>query len=225
MSGVNHADADEFCNHWVDRGGLVNDPQYGGSVVWPGERRGHVYFRDCHKEGGLVNNKGDELEVRVSEISLKVFGQEQVGDDVWWPRVTPHQSVDGPRGIELHAPRYKSQSVVEPQMVGFATYTIGQVWGQAAVFSARAHQSAIYRWEYSNRQARSEPSPGLERVGCDIYMPLPLAPRGACSGASPPSVLAPFSQFIIESPEFPKGRGVSEACAPGGWPFLPPCQP
>ena len=41
-----------------------------------------MYFRDCHKEGSLVNNKGDELEVRVSEISLKVFGQEQVGDDV-----------------------------------------------------------------------------------------------------------------------------------------------
>ena len=76
-----------------------------------------------------MENEGGRIEVKISELVLKFGSQYQVRDDVQWPRVMPHQDSDGLGGIDQHDPRSKSQSVAEPQMGGFLTYTFGQVRG------------------------------------------------------------------------------------------------
>ena len=70
MSGEKRTDAEEVCNHGVDREGHARALQDGVSVVRPGVWHGHAYFRDCCKECGLVENKGGKIEVIFSDLAL-----------------------------------------------------------------------------------------------------------------------------------------------------------
>ena len=75
MSEVKCIDAGKFQNHQVYCRGLVWDPLDGGSVVLHGAWCVHMCYKDCHKEGGLVENKDGELEDGFCENYLEVCGQ------------------------------------------------------------------------------------------------------------------------------------------------------
>ena len=67
---------EEVQNHQVNHQGLVRALGDGGSIVRPGAWRGHASFRNCRQEGGLMENKGSELKVRVCNHFLKTFQQD-----------------------------------------------------------------------------------------------------------------------------------------------------